>query len=575
MDKETIIRYIVAIVLCVALVVAFVFIQSTFTKPQDPESQNLQQTNQGTAGNKNSTTSSLVEKAFITPVEDKNLVEQEKQASTKDFDIVFSTKGAVVKSIKLKNYKEGSGTPIEIVVSGGTGIYPFGIKFGNYNSENDLFDFKKNETENSYEFVRNYKIMAEDDKEYAIQLKKKYVFSEDFLVDLIISIESPDSKYIPLNFDDSMYVLNFGPQIGPGFDTQLTSNEIRTFAYFDTERRDFTGSVGGKKKIIDKLIRWVALESKYFIVIANPPTDFIDKRVGFDETPIEGLSKHTSMFFDRKVEKVASIEDKFRFYIGPKKKEILDKYAKYNFDKALAHDFLFGWLVDILTWILIQFYGLVKNWGFAIIILTIIIKVVFFPITQKGMKSSMKMQGLAPKLEEIRTKYKDNPQKQQAETANLYKKEGINPLTGCLPLLIQIPFFYALYQLLNTQFDLRGAMFIPGWIIDLSAPEHIFTLPFSIPFLGDKVRVLPFLVLATQFLQQKLTPASTGATSAKQMKILMYVLPLVFFFIMYPLPSGLNLYWSVQNLLSILNQVYNNIVLKKSIISSMTITKTK
>jgi YidC/Oxa1 family membrane protein insertase len=583
MDKDTIIRYVIAIALCIVLVIGFMVIPNLIggkpaqTTSTEVQSQTQTQSNQKSTTETKKTNTIAEAESVLTPVEESNLVAEDKHASTKEFDITFSTKGGVVKSIKLKNYKEkdekGNDVPIEIVVSRDTGIYPFGIKFGDHDSANDLFEFRKNESENSFEFKRDYKFLGEDNKEYSVVLKKKFVFGEDYLFEFVVSLESPESKYIPLNFNDNMYVLNFGPQIGPGFTDKLISNELRTYTFFDTERRDITGDVANKKKTIEKLVRWIAIESKYFIVIANPPTDFIDKRVGFDETRIDGISKHSSMFFDRKYERVASIEDRFRFYIGPKKKEMLEKYANYDFDKALAHDFLFGWLVDILKFALNGFNSIVHNWGISIIILTILIKVIFFPITQKGMKSSMKMQSLAPKMEEIKAKYKDNPQKQQAETATLYKKEGINPLTGCLPLLIQIPFFYALYQLLNTQFDLRGAMFIPGWINDLSSPEFIFTLPFSIPVLTDKIRLLPFLVLGTQFFQQKLTPTNTGG-SAKQMKLLMYAMPLVFFFIMYPLPSGLNLYWTVQNLLSIINQLYNNIALKNKIVTSVT-TKTK
>jgi YidC/Oxa1 family membrane protein insertase len=173
------------------------------------------------------------------------------------------------------------------------------------------------------------------------------------------------------------------------------------------------------------------------------------------------------------------------------------------------------------------------------------------------------MQSLSPKIKELQEKYKNNPQKLNTEMAALYKQEGYNPIAGCLPMLLQIPIFFAMYNLFNNHFDLRGAMFIPRWIPDLSLPEAIWNFPagFRVPILGwTALRLLPFIYVGSQLLYGKVTqtPDQTGNT---QMKIMLYVMPIMFFFILYDVPSGLLLYWIFSNLLTLGQQVLINKVL--------------
>ena len=216
-----------------------------------------------------------------------------------------------------------------------------------------------------------------------------------------------------------------------------------------------------------------------------------------------------------------------------------------------------GWLSDALKWLLEMFYRLIPNWGVAIILLTLFIKIVFYPLTRKSTESTSKMQALGPKLQEIKERYKDNPQKVNQETAALYKKEGVNPLGGCLPMLLQLPIFFALYRLFSTYFELRGAAFIDPWISDLSGPEQLLTLPFAIPFLGNELHLLPFLMLGMTFLQQLVTQ-TPGTQTSSQNKMLLYGMPMFFFFIMYNMPSGLLLYWTMQSLIGVAQQFYIN-----------------
>jgi YidC/Oxa1 family membrane protein insertase len=176
-----------------------------------------------------------------------------------------------------------------------------------------------------------------------------------------------------------------------------------------------------------------------------------------------------------------------------------------------------------------------------------------------------KMATLNPKMTEIRARLKDKPDKMNQEISELYRREKINPLSGCLPLLLQMPVFFALYNLLNSHFELRGALFIPGWIPDLSAPESVLTFPFAIPLIGwTALRLLPLLMVASQILSSKFTqPSGTPQQGGAQAKLFAYALPIVFLFILYDMPSGLVLYWTVQNILSTAQQVYINRLRKK------------
>jgi YidC/Oxa1 family membrane protein insertase len=211
---------------------------------------------------------------------------------------------------------------------------------------------------------------------------------------------------------------------------------------------------------------------------------------------------------------------------------------------------------------LFLFVKLVPNWGVAIILLTLVTKIVFLPLTFKSSESMARMATLNPKIQEIRTRLKDKPERMNQEMAELYKKEKVNPLSGCLPLLLQIPIFFSLYNLFNTAFELRGAMFIPGWIPDLSVAESVYNLPFS--FLGiDAIRLLPLIMLGTQILSSRIMQPPSSDASGAQMKLLNYAMPVVFLFMLYNMPAGLTLYWTVQNILSVVQQVYINWMRKR------------
>jgi YidC/Oxa1 family membrane protein insertase len=222
---------------------------------------------------------------------------------------------------------------------------------------------------------------------------------------------------------------------------------------------------------------------------------------------------------------------------------------------------IFAWLEVALKWLMELFYKILPNWGVSIILVTLLVKIIFFPLTLKGSIGTAKMAELQPKMAELQAKYKDKPDKLNAEMMAFYKREGYNPLSGCLPLLIQMPLFFAMYNLFNTHFDLRAAMFIPGWISDLSLPDSIFSFQainiFGLEF--SAIRLLPIIYLVSQLLYGKYTQSTaTPGQNATQMKIMLYAMPAIFFFVLYNAPSGLLVYWITSNVLTIAQQMVTN-----------------
>ena len=200
--------------------------------------------------------------------------------------------------------------------------------------------------------------------------------------------------------------------------------------------------------------------------------------------------------------------------------------------------------IPILLYGLKGLYHYTHNYGWAIIIVTLIIKLLTWPLQTKSYVSMQRMQKVQPELKLLQEKYKGDPRQLQQEQMLLYRKHGVNPMGGCLPIALQIPIFFALYSALDNAVELWGASF--WYIKDLTMPDSVYTLSFSIPFLGNAVNPLPLLMTAATIIQQVLTP-HTGDKSQKQMMLMM---PVVFLAIFYNMPSGLVLYWFVNQLLS-------------------------
>ncbi len=295
-------------------------------------------------------------------------------------------------------------------------------------------------------------------------------------------------------------------------------------------------------KVMQGNVTWAAYEDNYFIcaVIPLPPAPrTVTIRAQGDRVRTV-VADGTVSLAPR-----SAREFQFNAYFGPKKLAIL-KAVDHNLAKAVN----FGWFDVIakpMLWLLNFFYSIVHNYGVAIILVTVLIKAVFWPITSKGMKSMKNMQKLQPKVAKLKEKYKDDPTRMNQEMMALYKTYKVNPVGGCLPMVIQIPFFFALYRVLMSAIELRHAPFML-WINDLSAPDRLM-IGVDIPYIHG-IPVLTLLMGASMYLQQKMTPTTADPTQAK----IMQFLPVLFTFMFLNFASGLVLYWLVNNLLSILQQ---------------------
>lgn len=257
-----------------------------------------------------------------------------------------------------------------------------------------------------------------------------------------------------------------------------------------------------------------------------------------------------------------------RLFSGPQSKQDLEAAAT-----GLEFTVDYGWLTMIakpLFWVLSKIYALVHNWGIAIILLTLMLKAAFYPLSAKSYRSMAQMRELAPRLEAMKQKFGDDRQKMQVAMMELYKTEKINPMNGCFPILIQIPVFISLYWMLLGSVELRHAPFF-GWITDLSAPDTLFgTIPSSIPLLGGTpIGLLPIIMGLSMIVQTKLNPKPTDPIQAKVMTFMPIIFSIFFFFF----PAGLVLYWVVNNIISIWQQWYINKTIHAESVSKKNVAK--
>ncbi|MCL2831855.1 MAG: membrane protein insertase YidC [Treponema sp.] len=485
--------------------------------------------------------------------------------------VTLSSAGGDIISYELKEHLD-KGQPVDMILAGNAPPHAFSIGFG---SREDILagrvqpvtaNFEVRQVSDySVEFARNFSI-GSGDSAGIFTLIKRYDFKpNEYLFQLTVTLDGGHSVG-SFDFNGNGYTLIYGPQIGPNFVKLDQRAEYRQYLTF-TKNKVKQEKVNTQIKDVPS---WAAIIGKYFTLIAIPNMNQFD--VFFSDQREEGIPSASRLLISRPSVNSSRIEDQYYFYLGPKKPEILDTYynGKNNFTPPLSGYQLSGAaktqaffsippLENLLKFILMALYKVVPNYGVAIILLTILVKLLLFPLTRKSSESTMRMQALSPKIKEIQDKYKDNKQKMNMEMADFYKKEGYNPLSGCLPMLIQLPIFFAMYNLFNNHFDLRGAMFIPGWIPDLALPESVFNFaPYQIPIVGwSDIRLLPFLYVASQLLYGKVTQTPDQKGNS-QMKLMLYAMPLIFFFILYDVPSGLLLYWIMSNVLTMAQQMIIN-----------------
>lgn len=312
--------------------------------------------------------------------------------------------------------------------------------------------------------------------------------------------------------------------------------------------------------------KWIALKTRFFAHVFSSDVANTTPGVGYEITAkrrlsqgpltIDGVSGKI-LIPNGEIAANASLVRTHQIYIGPKKYSVIRKFAPQSGE---IMDFGFSKWLCVCMLPLLNFFNLIfRNYGVAIIVLTILVRLIFWPLTRKSNESMKKMGAIQPQIKELQAKFKDDPQKLQQETMKLYRENNVNPMASCLPMLVQIPVFIALFVVLRSATELRFAPFL--WIRDLSEPENLLAglIP-GVPALN----ILPFVMAGTMFLQSKLTP-SMG--DPQQQKMMMWMMPLMMFFMFYTMPSALLLYWSVSQLLAIVQLLRQRKARQGSVIS--------
>ncbi len=296
--------------------------------------------------------------------------------------------------------------------------------------------------------------------------------------------------------------------------------------------------------VVSEGIDWQALTRRYFTVIVKPQKEAIavESKLSPQHDALEAVMK----FAPESLEPRSKFETSFLVYAGPEYYEDLKSFG-FGFEQTLMQG-TWGLVRHGLFFALRFCHKLTGNYGFAILLLTLLVKILFSPFTHMSFESMRKMQVIQPKLKAIQTQFKNDPTRLNKEMMELYKRHKVNPMGGCLPMLIQIPVFISFYQVLAQFVELKGESL--WWIKDLTQPDHLA----KIPYVGLDLNLLPLLMIGTMIWQQKVTPQQTMG-SPEQAKMMQFM-PIMFGFFFYQLPAGLVLYWTLNNLLTVLHQMF-------------------
>jgi len=346
--------------------------------------------------------------------------------------------------------------------------------------------------------------------------------------------------------------LVFNPQLVLGRLDLSSQNKQARFQDVFLENKEKTIHLSAGKEFSNPDVKFIGLRDQYFCTIVEPSnlaTSAYIKKIAPQESEV-GL-----FMGEVNLKPGAQIGHSYRIYLGPQDlKTINSVNPEWS---AIIYFGTFDFIAQLLLQLLGFFYSLVHNWGLAIIILSVSVYLLLFPLSMKQMRSMKEMQVLQPKIEALRKELKDNPQKLNKEIMELYKEHKVNPLGGCLPLLLQMPIFFALYQALIRSVSLRGAHFL--WIKDLSSPDKAFTFNHSLPLLGNQINILPIFMAIGMFVQQKISMAKATGEAAQQQQMMSIIMPIMFGVIFYQMPSGLVLYWFMNSLLMLCYQFRINI----------------
>lgn len=517
-------RIIIAVVLSVVIIMVF---QSLVVKPPAKVAQ--------VAVAKTAESVPIDQKSATISTPKPSFTEKEFTVENDLYAVTFSNIGGAIKNIYLKKDKT------ELASIGDPREYIFAISGLPMGISQDLADYRIEQKDDlvtcsvradGLDIIKQYKL---HNSKHAIELQ------------IFFTNASSSVKHIDYNI-----------VTGAGVSENDAQNKRFIEAIAKTD-----GKIAGIKRpkegrlVTPGIVSWTELKNKYFSLVVKP---FVRSsaqfcKVNTDGGIIVGINTDKQM-----LEPGATLDNKFLLYAGPASPKTLRAVA-VDLEETINYGF-FGGISRVIISALNILYGLVHSWGIAIILLSVLLNLIVFPLTMKSFKSIQKMQELHPQMEKLKAQHKDSPQKLNKEMMELYKKYNINPLSGCLPMILQMPIFIALYNAIMKQFELRGASFL--WIKDLSAPDAV-KLPMSFPIIGNSINILPLIMVGAMVLQQKMSTKTMGAAvtdeQKQQQKMMLIMMPIIFGFVFYNMPSGLVLYWVVNTALTVIEQ---KVILKKS-----------
>lgn len=485
--------------------------------------------------------------------------------STPLYEVKFTNRGAGPNSFILKDYDTWDGRPVQLIGDTVHSAYNIGfLSTDNYNVETQNILFEQitnaqsiNIREGEQREIR-YELPVDDSRKvvityllngnnYEIDAEVEFVGLSDYVVGRSIDFGWTS----PLRFTERDH----------------TQDALATAAYVFAggELEQFKlDEAGRNENTINGNIDWVATKTKFFTQLIKPlsPTDaalLTGEVTGAADNQNTEHRYTSSLRTDLSDQGPTS----FQLYVGPMKYRQISKVDENAYEMV---DIGWSWLrwfsEPFVKWLVIPFFefmaGFTANFGVIIIVFASLVKLVLSPLTYKSYKSMAAMGELQPQMKEIQEKYKDDPQKQQKATMDLYRKNKVNPLGGCLPNLLQFPILITLWRYFQNSILIRQEEFL--WAADLSAPDYIISLPFSVPFLGEQVAGFVLLMTAAMMVQSKLTGGMSGgggtSPMAGQMKVMQYIFPFMLLFIFNNFAAGLSLYYLVFNVLSIIQQFF-------------------
>jgi YidC/Oxa1 family membrane protein insertase len=451
-------------------------------------------------------------------------IENDKMALT------FTNQGAMVNEVILKEYYLADKTSYVNLIPENEAL--FGITLHTTDgTEIDLSEFRfQYDTSPDNKRVSFTLLSDAGSIQLTYELNDEYNVHSQFVAEGIVAVDNYDVSFLSGIADTEEYLKNKSREYN--FAAQIDNSITRERLSRISEPEVFRGNID-----------WSVIRSKYFI-LSLIPDDMIDTNSVLVTTVQESPAFSMNVSVPRE-----SIRHSYDMYLGPLLYDNLNRYNIGLENNVELGPGIIQWISKIFLWFLQKLNNVIPNWGICIIIFALVLKIILYPLTHKSFESTTKMQKINPLMKEIQTKYKDDPKKLQAELRNLYKEHKVNPLGGCLPLLLQAPVLFALYPLLRYSIELRQTHFL--WLPDLSEP--------------DPYMILPIIMALFMFVQQKMMAPSKQASEEmdekqqaayQSQKMMAYIMPVVLFFIFRTLPAGLVLYWTVFNVMSIFQQYF-------------------